>query len=153
MTAGGDSTDMRTLTSIDEISECLRTYGDRLYLRWSRGPHVDRESVSRDELTGIELPGLCANPLNVEEWWEDRPLDLWVARRVYDYRHLQEDHGPDVRPWLLVGTETGRGPDNEPLVRLVEPLAWLSEAVVQRCDELVAAADDEGVWGSMRRHG
>ncbi|WP_419249020.1 DUF6098 family protein [Streptomyces canus] len=36
-----------------------------------------------DELNGVSLPGLSANLLGVEEWWQDRPVRLRVARRLY----------------------------------------------------------------------
>lgn len=144
---------MRTITTLEELTAQVRRHGDRLYLRWSRGPSVDEEATSHDELTGVDLPGLCANPLAAEDWWAGRPLELWVARRVYDYRHLQEEHGPDVRAWLLLGEEIGRGPDNEPLVRMDEPVAWVADDVVARCEDLVTSEDSEGVWGPLRRHG
>jgi hypothetical protein len=146
------TTDLPTVTSLDELTKITREHGDALYLRWSRGPDVDADTTSRDELTGVELPGLCANPMAMEPWWADRPQELWVARRVYDYRHLQDQHGPDVRPWLLLGKEIGRGPDNEPLVVMDEPVAWVAEDVVAQCEELVTGEDAHGVWGSLRRH-
>lgn len=44
-----------------------------LYVRWSRGPAIDLHAVSSiDDLTGVAMPGLSANPLDVEEWWQDR---------------------------------------------------------------------------------
>jgi hypothetical protein len=102
-------------------------------------------------LTGTPMPGLSANPMRVEECWGERSLRTWVARRLYDYRHLAEKRGPGVLPWLLEGRECGHGPDNEPLVADVEPVAWLSEGVVDeavREIEAQPAADD---WGSLRR--
>jgi hypothetical protein len=128
--------------------------GERLFVRWSRGPEVDLacgpEQSSKDALTGVDLPGLSANPLAVEDWWGDRPLRLWVARRLYDYHHLRELRGPGVRPWLLVGEQCGRGPDNEPLVQCRRPVAWVSERALHEADREVAAqASDE--WGPLHR--
>lgn len=120
-----------------------------LFVRWSRGPDVDLETTSRDELTGVPLPGLSASPLAVEEWWEDRPLRMWLARRLYDYRHLREQRGPGVRPWVLAGHEVGRGPDNEPLVACEEPVAWLDDGVVREAVELVES--QPAPWGSLKR--
>jgi hypothetical protein len=142
------STELPTLHGLDEVVDLL---GDRadLYVRWSRGPDLDATTTSRDDLTGVPLPGLSANPLAVEDWWEGRPLRLWVARRLYDYRHLRELRGPDVRPWVLRGREIARGPDNEPLVACEEPLAWLAEDVVTEANRLV---DEQGEdWGPLRR--
>ena len=106
---------MPTVTTLSELTELVREHA-QLFVRWSRGPDVDARVPSSDGLTGVPLPGLPANPLAVEPWWEDRPLQLWVARRLYDYSHLEHEKGPGVRPWVLVGREVGRGPDNEPLV-------------------------------------
>lgn len=76
-------------------------------------------------------------------------------RRVYDYRHLAWDKGPDVWAWVLVGVELGRGPDNEPLVACREPLvacrepvAWVAEEVVEEEAERLEASTDPGEWGS-----
>ena len=140
---------MDTVPSLDELAALVAERPD-LYIRWSRGPEADTRGTSRDTLTGAELPGLCANPLAVEDWWGDRPLRLWVARRVYDYRHLEWEKGPDVRAWVLEGDELGRGPDNEPLVQCRRPVAWVAEQVVEEAEQVVASADP-GDWGMLRR--
>jgi hypothetical protein len=141
--------ELPTLHTLDELAELL---GDRrdLYVRWSRGPQYDTETTSRDELTGVPLPGLSANPLAVEEWWAGRSLRLWVARRLYDYRHLREVRGPGVRPWVLEGREVARGPDNEPLVTCERPVAWLNEDVVAEAMRMVDHQTAD--WGPLRRH-
>ena len=92
-------TDMRTVETLDELTELVRQCSG-LFVRWSRGPAADAAGASSDDLTGEPLPGLSANPLAVEPWWDDRPLRLWVARRLFDYSHLKHDKGPDVRPWV-----------------------------------------------------
>ncbi len=124
--------------------------GAELYVRWSRGPDVDAEQCSRDALTGVPLPGLSANPLRVEPWWGDRSVRLWVARRLYDYRHLRDLHGPGVRPWVLVGQPCGRGPDNEPLVRCRRPVAWISDAALGECEKAVEG-QGSAEWGPLDR--
>jgi hypothetical protein len=73
-----------------------------------------------------------------------------VARRLYDYRHLRRRRGPDVRPWVLRGVEVARGPDNEPLVRCLEPVAWLAEEVVGEAERLVDEQPSD--WGPLDRH-
>lgn len=139
---------MARVRSLDELVELVRGSGD-LYVRWSRGPDFDLDDqTSRDELTGAELPGLCANPLAVEEWWGDRSLRTWVARRLHDYSHLRRKRD-GVRPWVLEGHELGRGPDNEPLVECRRPVAWLEESVIEEATGAVDAASEE--WGPLRR--
>jgi Family of unknown function (DUF6098) len=91
-----------TLHDLRAITDLVERTPDReqLYVRWSRGPAVDLirddwgAGSSHDSLTGVALPGLSANPLAVEPWWTDRSLHLWIARRLYDYRHLRDLRGP-----------------------------------------------------------
>jgi hypothetical protein len=137
-----------TVRDLDELVPLVGA-GDDLYIRWSRGPEHDSSKTSRDELTGVHLPGLSASPLRVEPWWQDRSLRTWVARRLYDYRHLEGQRGPGVRPWLLEGREVGRGPDNEPLVECRRPIAWLSDSVVEEATQEIDAQSSS--WGSLNR--
>jgi hypothetical protein len=118
-----------------------------LYVRWSRGPEVDCRATSTDHLTGVELPGLSANSLAVEPWWADRPARVWVARRLYDYRHLGDD--PDIKPWVFVGAEVARGPDNEPVVRCDRPIARVADEVVSEATAAVEQFNEN--WGPLAR--
>ncbi|MFF8831532.1 DUF6098 family protein [Streptomyces sp. NPDC015131] len=147
-TPEGD-TGLPTVRSLEELGQLVVRRG-RLYVRWSCGPDRDLGATrSVDELTGIPMPGLSANPLRVEEWWGDRSLRLWVARRLFDYCHLRADRVGDVRPWTLCGREVGRGPDNEPLVRDIEPVSWIAPDVIAEAEEEVAR--QRRPWGPMRR--
>lgn len=143
--------DLPTIGSLDELAELVAKNPD-LYVRWSRGPDADADQTSRDDLSGAKLPGLSANPLAVEEWWGDRPLRTWVARRLHDYTHLQQVRGPGVRAWVLTGRETGRGPDNEPLVECDQALAWVDERVVAEAESEVSSEADPDPWGPLRRY-
>jgi hypothetical protein len=143
--------DLPVVHTLDDLAGLVeRRQG--LYVRWSRGPATDLGDVSStDELTGVPMPGLSANPLDVETWWRGRSVKLWVARRLYDYSHLPHEKGPDVRPWVLAGRETGRGPDNEPLVADCEPLCWIDAEVIEEAQREVAR--QEHAWGPLRRGG
>jgi hypothetical protein len=143
---------LRILGSLDEIAELLESWrGDgQLFVRWTDDVQRDVQSkMSRDELTGVELPGLSANSLQVESWWGDRPLRTWVARRLYDYRHLPEIRSRDTRPWIIAGRECGRGPDNEPLIEHCTPVAEVLLRVIDVATEEVHRIADD--WGTMRR--
>jgi hypothetical protein len=141
--------ELSLITSLDELARLVES-GGHLYVRWSRGPRTDLgDTASTDDLTGIPLPGLSVNALDVEPWWSSRPVRLWVARRLYDYCHLRRSKGPGVRPWVLRGREVGRGPDNEPLVREVEPIAWVDGRVISEAEEEVAR--QRGSWGPLDR--
>jgi hypothetical protein len=144
--------DLPVVENLSELSGLVERHSRGLYVRWSRGPGTDLAAASStDELTGVPMPGLSANPLDVEDWWEGRSLELWVARRLYDYAHLPHVKGPGVRPWVLKGRETGRGPDNEPLVADVEPLCWIASNVID--EARVEVARQEREWGPLRRTG
>ena len=145
---------MRRVASLDELVQLVGSWvGDRpLYIRWTR--NLDRDladEVSRDELTGIELPGLSANGLAVEPWWGERSTRAWLGRKLFDYRHLPQRRGNGTRPWVLAGHESARGPDNEPLITECEPIAEIDDRVVAEASELVAK--QPGDWGSLDRAG
>jgi hypothetical protein len=142
--------ELPTYTSLSQLVDLIEE-GEPVFVRWSRGPETDRSGSagSKDELTGTPMPGLSANPLRPEPWWGDQPTLLWVARRLYDYSHLREDKGPDIHPWVLVGEEAARGPDNEPLVHDIRPVAWIARSVIDEAEAEVAR--QRGAWGPMRR--
>ncbi len=146
--------EIRTLASLDELVHLLTERSD-LFLRWSKGPGLDDGTCSRDALSDAELPGLCANPLAVEPWWQDRSPRLWAARRVYDYLHLRDRNEEGVRAWVLSGREVGRGPDNEPLVDMEEAVAFLDDGVVDEATALVerVMAERHSSWGTLQREG
>jgi hypothetical protein len=59
-------------------------------------------------------------------WWT-LPVEDWLARGVCQYlRKLREG----ARPWVLTGEVVDHGPDNEPLLVCVRPIAWLSADLV-----------------------
>lgn len=143
---------MRRIADLDELADLVDGWGGAwgLYVRWSPDLEDDlRAGSSRDELTGVELPGLSANSLGVEAWWDDRPLRTWVARRLYDYLHLKDLRGPGTRPWVLSGRECGRGPDNEPLLENCEIVAKLEPSVMDEAVELIDQLPRD--WGGLRR--
>jgi len=141
-----------TLASLDDVRRFVADHDEPLYVRWSRDVDADiAEQASRDELTGVALPGLSANGLAVEPWWGERDLNTWVARRLYDYRHLREVRGPGTCAWLLTGRECGRGPDNEPLLRDCRVVASIAN---EATEEATRRIDELGVdWGPLARTG
>jgi len=145
----GASTELSTVTSLDELTR-LVTGRRGLYVRWSLGPERDLpRGSSQDDLTGMRLPGLSASSLDVEDWWGERPARVWVARRLYDYCHLPREKDARTRPWVLHGREAARGPDNEPLVRDVEPVGWIADRVITQACRVVT--EQPGRWGTLDR--
>lgn len=123
--ARGNPASMHTLAHLDELTE-LVGLGVPVYLRYSPGPEADAAHPSVDHESGLPMPGHSANPLRPPEWWT-RPAADWLARRVCQYLR---GHREDIRPWVLTGDVIDFGPDNEPLLVNVRPIAWLSAELV-----------------------
>jgi hypothetical protein len=122
---------MRELDSLEELVDLVRARPD-LHVRYSEGYDADKSSASIDTESGLELPGLSVNPLGPEQWWT-RPLDDWIARQLCQYRHLSEKN-PDRFAWVLTGRVVARGPDNEPLLVDIEPIARLSAGLLTEAE-------------------
>lgn len=116
---------MYELDRLDELVK-LMELGVPLYLRYSPGPEADAGHPSIDHESGLPMPGHSANPLRAPDWWT-LPVEDWLARRVCQY--LREVH-EGARPWVLTGQVADFGPDNEPLLVHVRPIAWLSGQLV-----------------------
>lgn len=112
---------MFTVDRLAQLAE-ITELGPPVYLRYSPGPEADALHPSTDHESGLRMPGLSANPLAVPRWWSLDTQD-WLARRVCQYlRELDEG----ARPWILYGRPVDFGPDNEPLLVDITPIAWLS---------------------------
>lgn len=132
--------DLPVLDTLEELCAELERRPD-LYVRYSKGPDADRGEASRDYESGLELPGLSVNTLTPEPWWT-RPIEDWVARQLMHYLHLNDRD--DRRPWVLTGTAVGRGPDREPLLHPWEPVAALSDELVEEARKVYEDRFDVG---------
>jgi hypothetical protein len=118
-------TGMPELTELRQLTE-LMEMDIPLFLRYSPGPAADAAHPSVDHESGLTMPGHSANPLAPPRWWTLPPED-WLARRICQYlRELAEG----ARPWVLTGEVTDFGPDNEPLLVDIAPVAWLSNELL-----------------------
>jgi len=118
------------LPIIDDFDELVELVLSRrgVMVRYSKGPEHDRQSgPSRDYEANVDLPGLSVTTIEPEPWWP-RPAADWIARRVCKYAELGEDG--ERYPWLLTARVVGQGPDHEPLVVEVVPLARISPAAL-----------------------
>ncbi|GER23013.1 hypothetical protein NCCP1664_15090 [Zafaria cholistanensis] len=129
------------LHSIAELEDLVRSEPD-LYVRYSAGYESDRDGGSLDTESGIELPGLSVNPLRPESWWT-RPLQDWLARQLCQYKHLK-DKNPDRYAWVARGHCIARGPDCEPLLTGVTPVARLSDALLDEAQRIYEDRFDAG---------
>jgi hypothetical protein len=136
----------QTMPVFDSLDTLTRLVTGRrgLYVRWSRGPEQDlRDVSSTDDLTGVPLPGLSASPLDMEEWWGERPPHVWVARRLHDYCHLPRVKGAGTRPWVLHGTEAARG--------RLRPVYRSRNPMTRRSPDWLGGTSRGGRWWRRRR--
>jgi Family of unknown function (DUF6098) len=121
---GRDSEEPRvslpTLERLADVVELLPRHR-QLFVRYSHGPARDTHEQSRDYESGQVLPGLSVADLQPPPWWT-RPAADWVARRVCSYGELAQAD-PNRYAWVLTGRVVDRGPDHEPLVADVRPVA------------------------------
>lgn len=94
------------IKTIDALRKIVATSNGDLYVRWSRGPKLDRKrGVSRDYVAGAEHVGLSAVPVDAA-WATD---DKWLARRVAEYCFLRikgADIGCHIYRAMRVGTDS-----------------------------------------------
>lgn len=122
-----------TVESLDDIVG-LAESGVEVFVRYSEDPWQDTTSVSYDYEADVELPGVSATVVRPEPWWT-RPAIDWVARRICKYLDLAEKDR-SRRPWLLTGRVVGNGPDHEPLVADIAPIAWIGETALKQAKAL-----------------
>ncbi len=130
------------LTSLGDLVELIGQ-GRPLFVRYSKGPDDDARRESHDYESKLALPGLSVNPLDPEPWWT-RPLDDWVARQLCQYAYLKDESDEERWPWVLTGRVVARGPDNEPVVEDPEPVAYLSNELVEEAKALYDERFDVG---------
>jgi hypothetical protein len=131
--------DMPTLERLEDLV-ALVAHDKTVHLRYSPGPLADMSHPSTDHESGLVMPGLAANPLAPPGWWT-LPAADWIARAVCQYlRELDEG----TRPWVLTGRVADVGPDNEPLLVDIHPVAWLSSALVREAHQRYQERLDAG---------
>jgi hypothetical protein len=125
--------DLTVLRSLAEVIGVVSAHGT-MYLRYSEGPEADLSGgSSRDYEADVDLPGLSVTVATPEPWWP-RPVEDWVARRLCKYAELGAAAGRF--PWLLTGRPVGNGPDHEPLVDQVRPIARVGGEAVREAVRL-----------------
>lgn len=129
---GGDQ--LPVLRRLSDVAELIAARNDTVYLRYSHGPDRDLEGGrSRDYEADIDMPGLSVSTVAPEDWWP-RPAEEWIARRIRQYADLGAEQ--DRYPWLLTGRVAGFGPDHEPLLTDIEPLARLDSEILAEAARL-----------------
>jgi hypothetical protein len=129
----GETRTLAAMDSLEDIVDLVLSRPD-VFIRYSADPWQDISSTSYDYEADVELPGVSVTVIRPEPWWT-RPAIDWVARRVCKYLDLAQKER-SRRPWLLTGRVVGSGPDHEPLVSEIEPIAWISETALKQAKEL-----------------
>jgi hypothetical protein len=121
------------IDSLDGLS-ALVARNPHVFLRYSEGPEKDREeSASCDYESDVLMPGLSVTTIAPESWWPRAERD-WIARRIRQYAQLGHQQGRFA--WILTGRVVGHGPDHEPLLDDVQPIARLSDRVLSEAAAL-----------------
>lgn len=123
--------ELEPLRTMYRLEASLRKFPE-LYLRCSEGPGADARSARVDAESGLELPGLPVHPLQPESWWH-RPVADWLARQLSRCLEACESD-PTCYPWVLTGHVAGRGPDCEPLIANVAPVARLAPELLEEAE-------------------
>lgn len=129
------------LTSLSAVAE-FEKHGCELFVRYSEGHELHDGSPSIDYESGLELPGISANPLGPAPWWS-RPVLDWTARQLCQYVQLKHDE-PIRQAWILTGEIVGQGPDCEPLIAHPEALAVVHPCVLEEAQQVYRQRFDAG---------
>ncbi|CAM5666204.1 putative protein OS=Streptomyces glaucescens OX=1907 GN=SGLAU_02615 PE=4 SV=1 [Streptomyces glaucescens] len=138
------------MQTLAELTGLVEERQGGLYVRWSKGPDIDLGEVSStDELTGVPMPGLSANPLDVEDWWQGRPGPPVGGPAAVRLRPPAAAEGPSIRPWILEGRRTAGAPTTSPSWKTCGPCAISPTEVIDEARAEVARQEHE--WGPLRR--
>jgi hypothetical protein len=133
--------DLPVIDSFEELVSLVERQPG-LFLRYSHGPAADAAGgPSRDYEADVDLPGLSTTTIGPEPWWP-RPTADWVARRICKYAELGAEE--ERFPWLLAARVAGQGPDHEPIVVDVRPVARIGENALKHAEELYQNRFDVG---------
>lgn len=121
--------DVPVLDDLDSVVAMVAQHPDP-FLRYSKGPAADAETVSRDYEADVGVGGgLSVTTIAPEAWWP-LPTEDWVARRLFKYDELGQESGRF--PWLLSGRRVATGPDHEPIVELHHPVAIVGDEAIRQ---------------------
>jgi len=126
--------DLPVLETLGEVVSLCGTRAN-VYVRFSYTPDDRDAEARRERESGNLLPGVPAWPMRPEPWWA-AGARVWIARQLS--RHAHRAHA-GAEPWLVAGEERGRGPDCEPLVARLTPLARIDQSVLTEAEEAYAA--------------
>jgi hypothetical protein len=121
--------ELEVITTLEQLADLVA--GDSpMYLRYFQGPGRGCCEGSQPRLRGRRDIAWTVGHHDRPGTMVPRAVEEWVARRICKYGELAEED--DRYAWLLKGIIVGRGPDHEPLLTDIRPLARLSRAVLEQ---------------------
>ena len=116
---------MKTLTTLKQIIDAAQD--KTLYIRWSRGPALDRKQ-GRSIAYGTQAEaGLSAQRVRTD----DPGL---LARMLQEYQFCRCKDAR-IYCWILAGERNGTGQDGEPTIdaNSIEPIGHVSDELIEKC--------------------
>ena len=117
---------MRILKTLTEIVKLGQERA--LYIRWSRGPTLDREwAHSVDQVSGRVHNGLSVQRVRADDPW-------LLAKMLQEYQFLRRKDAK-IYCWILAGSENGTDSDGAPTIDAdtIKPIGRISDELIQLC--------------------
>lgn len=130
---------MKNLNTLRQIIDSAK--GQTLYIRWSRGPELDRKmGRSLDQVSGRRHNGLSAQNVHAD----DPEL---LARMLQEYMFLRRKDSR-IYCWILAGERNGTDSDGAPTIdaETVKPIGKVSDKLIDRC-----SAYSDAYWQWARK--
>lgn len=137
---GSSSTGMETIGSFQKIiglSKKAEENGETMYVRWSRGPKLDKEMGSSMDYTSYQRhQGLSAQPVR----HDDPEL---AAQMIHEYKFLRRKDDK-IFAWIFTGRQNGVDSDGAPTIdaNSIKPVGKISETLLKKLDDYTWAYRD-----------
>lgn len=121
---------IKTLQQIIEMSQDASANGETMFIRWSRGPAMDKQQgASLDYNSYQRHNGLSAQPVR-----HDDPALL--AQMLPEYKFLRRKD-EKIYCWIFTAHQNGVDSDNAPTVdaESINPMGKVSEDLIKKCSD------------------
>ncbi|HVJ68863.1 MAG TPA: DUF6098 family protein [Caulifigura sp.] len=124
----------KTIKTPEEIQALLVANPGRVFVRWSRGPAMDRkQGQSRDYQSGGSHSGLSAVQID-EDWFgytrEHQPNEWYLRRRLREYGFLRMKDSK-IRCWIMVGQIVGKDSDGYESIEITGECYRVADALLE----------------------
>lgn len=123
---------MRTITKLEQIinlSKQAEAAGKKMYIRWSRGPVMDKRQGASMDYTSYQRH----NGLSAQAARHDNPK--LMAQMLVEYQFLRRKDSK-IYCWIFTAQQNGVDSDNAPTVdaESIEPVGKISADLIAKCD-------------------